>query len=272
MNTTSRMALPDPILARALRQGGFGLLEITAALFVTAMLVGLFTRELERSFENAQIDHARAGILILAEALYAYRINELDSAGRPKREWPADFTALQDYAPSFASSPPGGRNGVGQPYRVIPPSPLTSNDPIEVRTDMLTNDYAALLSREFPGYATVSGSTVTVEIPVPGHEPARDSLLALDGSRDMSGNLGLATNDISNADEVRVNTRVQVGGNTVTPGLVGFLNGAYGESCGGGVTISGSSTSCFTPTCTACTAACPCPPPPACPPPPICPP
>ncbi len=253
------------------RQGGFSLIEATAVLFVTAMLVGLFTRELDRSLASAQIDNTRAGMLILAEAVSAYRISEFPSQTPPEpAAWPADFAALAAYAPAFANTtPPGGRNGVGKPYSFRVPTPATSNAPIVIETDMEDADFAELLEREFLGLATRTGSVVSIEVPVPGHEPARDSLLRLDGSRDMTGDLGLATNDISNAEEVRVNTEVEIGGNPVSPNIVRFLNGAAGLGCATGVTISGTTASCWSPSCATCGALCPCPP---CPPPPACPP
>lgn len=268
--------------SRLFRQGGFSLIEATAVLFVTAMLVGLFTRELDRSLASAQIDNTRAGMLILAEAVSAYRIGEFPSQTPPQpAAWPADFAALAAYAPAFANTtPPGGRNGVGKPYSFRVPTPATSNAPIVIETDMEDADFAELLERELLGLADRTGSVVSIEVPVPGHEPARDSLLRLDGTRDMTGDLGLATNDISNAEEVRVNTRVRVGTNTVSPNTVRFLNGAYGLGCSTGVTISGSAASCFAPTCATyrplcppsaatCSSLYPCPP---CPPPPVCPP
>lgn len=256
---------------RLFRQGGFTLLEATAVLFVTALLVGLFTRELDRSLASAQIDNTRAGMLILAEAVSAYRISEFPSQTPPQpAAWPADFAALAAYAPAFANTtPPGGRNGVGRPFALAPPGTLTSNAPIVIRTDMGDADFAELLEREFLGLASRTGSVVSIEVPVPGHEPARDSLLRLDGTRDMTGDLGLATNDISNAEEVFVNTEVEIGGNPVSPTVVRFLNGAHGLACGSGVTISGNTASCWSPSCATCGALCPCPP---CPPPPACPP
>ena len=51
--------------------------------------------------------------------------------------------------------------------------------------------------------------------------------------------------------------------------VVRFLNGAAGLGCATGVTISGTTASCWSPSCATCGALCPCPP---CPPPPACPP
>ncbi|MYH91245.1 MAG: hypothetical protein F4128_10760, partial [Gammaproteobacteria bacterium] len=121
--------MPHLILAGAFRhrQGGSLMLDAMAVLFVTSMLVGVFARQAEKEFRDDQIDHSRTGILIIAEALYAYRINELDSSGRPLRQWPGGWADLAGYAPGFAgSTPQGGRNGVGQPYSLTAPSPLTS--------------------------------------------------------------------------------------------------------------------------------------------------
>ncbi len=266
------MLSDPPIHDSAGRQRGFGLLDATVILLVTAVLVALFTRELERSLERAQIDQTRTGVLLLAEALFAYRIQS--------REWPADVGSLAAYAPAFQS---GGRNGVGQPYVLVPPTPLTANESIVIRTDGLTTDHAERVRREFPGTASVSGTVVSIEIPIPGHEPARDSLLALDGSRPMSGDLGLDAHDIADADEVGVRTdvrvgnrvsvtreidvgsRIIVGGEAVAPGIIRFLNGAGSLGCSGDdrVTISGTTARCAPlPACPVC---------PVCPPPVLCP-
>ncbi len=63
--------------------------------------------------------------------------------------------------------------------------------------------------REFYGRGTRTGTRVSVEIPIPGHEPAREALLARDGTREMQGDLNMGSNEITDALRVTATALIQ---------------------------------------------------------------
>ncbi len=63
--------------------------------------------------------------------------------------------------------------------------------------------------REFYGRGTRTGTRVSVEIPIPGHEPAREALLARDGTREMQGDLNMGSNEITDALRVTATELIQ---------------------------------------------------------------
>lgn len=181
-------------------QAGSIMPEILAGLAIVAIfLVGYYTTAENRA-ERKSVTVTGEGIVLLSEALYNFRMN--------RQSWPTAMTDLTDYAPTLAAG--GGRNGVGQPYEIDPPTP--ADDPVEpivISTDVLTAERAEQVAREFPNTATVNGTTVEVEVPVPGHEPARNALLARDGERAMTGNLDMGGNDILIDGEALTGTTVR---------------------------------------------------------------
>ena len=230
------------------RQAGVTLLELTIVLFVGALFVQIFYQFTEAQLRDKQISSTRESLLIISEGLYTYRLTSHTPPA--PAEWPADWTALASYLPTFSSTN-GGRNGVGQRFVLDPPANLqTRVDPYMIQTDMLTNERAERLRREFPGQAGGTGSTVAIEIPIPGHEPARDALLARDGTRAMEDALNMDSNDLDNAgtvnaQEVVTTGNLNVGGEGLQPTGVRFLNLLAGLNCGSRVvTVQGGTPRC----------------------------
>ena len=101
---------------------------------------------------------------------------------------------LSAYAPNMSA---GLTNGFGQPYTLT----LTAadTDPIAVSTQLPTEKITENVMREFYERGTRTGTQISVEIPIPGHEPAREALLARDGTRDMDGNLDMDGHRLTDA-------------------------------------------------------------------------
>ena len=133
-------------------------------------------------------------IVLIEEALYSYRLDARPTPIDPtfSFEWPGSLSALDPYLPSIAA----GRNGMGQTYDIIPPlAPVMRTTPIKIKTDMLTAQRAEDVARLFPLNGKIGtwdtpplpASWVVVIVPVPGHEAAREAMLARDGTKDMRG-------------------------------------------------------------------------------------
>ncbi len=69
--------------------------------------------------------------------------------------------------------------------------------------------------REFYGRGTRTGTQISVEIPIPGHEPAREALLARDGTRDMNGHI------VKEALQVRATQLVHSNSQITAPTIAG---------------------------------------------------
>ncbi len=212
-------------------EGGHILMEILVGVVILSMIIGGGMAFARSMIENRQVTATERGIVTLSEALYNYRMIE--------REWPGTVGDLSIYAPTFSG---GGRNGVGQPYALDPPSPLNDpRAPIVIETDLLDADRATRVAREFPNTGSVTGTTLRVEVPVPGHEPAREAMLPRDGTRDMDGDLDMDGNDI---DDVAT---INVGGEDLTGTAVDFINDLAALTCTGTqrVSVSGGQPRCM---------------------------
>lgn len=200
-------------------------MEILVGVVVLSMIIGGAMAFAKSRIENRQVTATERGIVTLAEALYNYRMIE--------REWPGAVGDLSTYAPTFSG---GGRNGVGQPYalaRMTPATPLNDpRAPIVIETDLLDADRAERVAREFPNTGSVLGTILRVEVPVPGHEPAREAMLPRDGTRDMDGDLDMDGNDI---DDVAT---INVGGEDLTGTAVDFINDLAALTCTGNRVVS----------------------------------
>ena len=223
------------------RQGGFALLTATgAALAVSLMVGGWYLRELG-DLEKAKVDNTRDIIIATAEVLYKYRLENANT-------WPSAMSDLSALAPVLSNNP---RNGVGRPLTLAPPSPLNHpTEPIIIRTDMLDSGLAAEVRSEFPGQARAgTNSVVEIEIPIPGHEPGRRirELLVRDGARDMTGDLNMGGNDITDVDSFLINERLIIGGEVLDRDGARFLVEMAGLNCGPDqlLAISGGTPSCI---------------------------
>lgn len=244
---------------------GFTLIDLAGALALLAVIgVGLAVWK-EGFLRDAQARRTAEGFVLIQEALYSYRLNPLHGY-----VWPAAITDLDPYLPNFAA---GGRNGIGQPYSLDPPPPPVSpTDGIVIQTDMLTAEAATDVARLFPLNGAVSGTLVRIGVPVPGHEQARNAVLARDGNKAMLGSLDMDGHDIENlanveARHVNVDGAVNalslasdslsisgeemlLNGVRLTDDAVGFLNRLAALNCGTAQRVRVSSS---TPTCVSVT-------------------
>lgn len=223
------------------RQRGMTLLDMVAVVGIAAMLFGAAYAASQTWLESRRISATEDGVVALAEALYAYRMDPANAGA-----WPAALADLAPYAPAFSG---GGKNGVGKPYAITPPSPLNGIAPVTITTDVLDAGLALAVARQFPNGGSAVGTEVRVEVPVPGHEPAREAMLSRDGVRAMTGNLDMDGNRIVNAGSLSVTgtgAAITLGGQSLSADAIRFLNTLSGLSCTGGerVSVSGRTPSC----------------------------
>lgn len=228
---------------QARRSGGYLLFEVAVGIAIASILIGAFYQISTTIAENRRMGKTEEGFVLISEALYNYRMQE--------REWPTALNDLASYAPNLSS---GLLNGFGQPYTLT--LTAAANDliaPIRINTQLPTEDIAENIVREFYGRGTRTGSQISVEVPIPGHEPAREALLARDGTRDMDGDLDMDNFDLDDVGQINTNTlaattNINVAGNTIDGSRVNFLNQIARLNCSGDqrVMISGGTAKCET--------------------------
>ncbi len=230
-------------------ESGFTLLELTIALAVISALASGWYQWKQSVLRESITQRTVDGIVLIEEALYSYRLDQRPTPVDPAfpYEWPGVLSALDPYLPGIAS----GRNGVGQPYDLIAPiAPVMRTTPIKIKTDMLTVERAEDVARLFPLNGRIGtldtpplGATwVVVIVPVPGHEAAREAMLARDGAKAMRGDLDMGTHNI-----VGVNDEITIGGEGLNTNDVNLLNQMSALNCPQGVRINGGVAQCATP-------------------------
>ena len=243
---------PPRSFLRPAAQRGFTLGELTVVLAVVSSLsLGYITWK-QNVLEDLIVQKTADGIILIQEALYGYRMDAAHGY-----VWPAVISDLDPYLPNFTG---GGRNGVGQPYRIDPPAPpVLPTDGLIVATEMLTDDQAQGVARRFPLTGATVGKTVRVGVPVPGHEADRDGVLARDGARDMLGDLDMGGNNIGDLDLMQSNRltvtddQIRVGGRTLHKRDVKLLQEIAALDCrDGSVRVMGRVATCVTSSVTRC--------------------
>ena len=230
-------------------QSGFTLLELTIALAVISTLAAGWYQWKQSVLRESIAQRTADGIVLIEEALYSYRLDERPTPVDPTfpYEWPGSLSALDPYLPGIAA----GRNGVGQSYDIIPPSaPVMRTTPIKIITDMLTAQRAEDVARLFPLNGKIGtldtpplpASWVVVIVPVPGHEAAREAMLARDGAKDMRGDLDMGDHNIVGVDD-----EIVIGGQGLNTDDVDLLNQMSALNCPNAVQISGGVAQCTTP-------------------------
>lgn len=195
------------------------LLSLALALAVIAALSAAYLNWKHTQNRETAAMRTAEGIALIQEALYSYRLNPDHGYA-----WPAAIGDLEIYIPNFAG---GGRNGVGQPYSLVAVTPATPTSGITIETNLLTAEAAEDVRRLFPVSGAVSGTSVRVGVPVPGHEAAREAMLPRDGLRDMEGNLDMGGNEIANVDQMTLD------GEVFTGTAVKFIQDLSGLNCSG---------------------------------------
>ena len=230
-------------------ESGFTLLELTIALAVIAALAGGWYQWKQSVLRESIAQRTADGIVLIEEALYSYRLDERPAPLDPDfpYEWPGSLSDLDPYLPGIAA----GRNGMGQHYDIIPPiAPVMRTTPIKITTDLLTAQRAEDVARLFPLNGKIGtldtpplpASRVVVVVPVPGHEAAREAMLARDGAKDMRGNL-----DMGNHNIVGVDDEIVIGGQGLNTDDVDLLNQMSALNCPNAVRISAGLAQCATP-------------------------
>ncbi len=231
------------------RESGFTLLELTIALAVISVLAGGWYQWKQSVLRESIAQRTADGIVLIEEALYSYRLDVRPAPVDPgfPYEWPGALVDLDPYLPGIVD----GRNGVGQSYELIAPlTPTMRTTPIKIKTDMLTVERAEDVARLFPLNGKIGSldtpplpaTQVVVIVPVPGHEAAREAMLARDGTKDMRGNLDMGDHDIVGVDD-----EIVIGGQSLNTDDVDLLNQMSALNCPNAIQINGGVAQCATP-------------------------
>ncbi len=237
------------------RESGFTLLELTIALAVISALAGGWYQWKQTVLRESVAQRTADGIVLIQEALYSYRLDERPTPVDPDfpYEWPGAMSDLDPYLPGIVD----GRNGVGQPYDLIPPlTPVMRTTPIKITTNLLTAQRAEYVARLFPLNGRIGtldtpplpATQVVVIVPVPGHEAAREAMLARDGTKDMRGDLDMGDHNIVGVDD-----EIVIGGQGLNTDDVDLLNQMSALNCPNAVQITGGVAKCaMPPECRVC--------------------
>ncbi len=230
-------------------ESGFTLLELTIVLAVISTLAGAWYQWKQSVLRESAAQKTADGIVLIEEALYSYRLDQRPTPVDPDfpYEWPVSLGDLDPYLPGIAR----GRNGVGQPYDLIPPpAPVMRTTPIKIKTDMLTAERAEDVARLFPLNGKIgpldspplAPGWVVVIVPVPGHEAAREAMLARDGAKDMRGDLDMGDHNI-----VGVADEIVIGNQGLNTNDVDLLNQMSALNCPNAVQINAGIARCAQP-------------------------
>ena len=230
-------------------ESGFTLLELTIALAVISALAGGWYQWKQTVLRESIAQRTADGIVLIQEALYSYRLDARPVPIDPDfpYEWPGTLAVLDPYLPGIAA----GLNGMGQNYAIIPPlAAVMRTTPIKIVTDLLTDEKAEDVARLFPLNGKIgsldtpprAAHEVVVIVPVPGHEVAREAMLARDGAKDMLGDLDMGNNNIVGVDD-----EIVIGGQQLNTGDVDLLNQMSALTCTNAVQITGGAAQCAPP-------------------------
>ena len=230
-------------------ESGFTLLELTIALAVISALASGWYQWKQSVLRESITQRTVDGIVLIEEALYSYRLDQRPTPVDPAfpYEWPGSLGALDPYLPGIAD----GRNGVGQSYDIIPPTaPVMRTTPIKIKTDMLTAERAEDVARLFPLNGKIGSldtppladTWVVVVVPVPGHEAAREAMLARDGAKDMRGDLDMGSHNIVGVDD-----EIVIGGEGLNTDDVNLLNQMSALNCSNAIQINAGTAQCAPP-------------------------
>lgn len=180
----------------SIKQTGFTVFELVIAMTVMSILAAPFVYQKIQEFEEDRIEIAVAEINDLFQSAQNYAAEE--DGG-----WPGEagncanaINVMEgaNYLEGFNIRSPFGTNvatscttGAGKRFMVTVDAGEAGN--------------AELLDGYLPS-STVTGSLVTVSVPMPAAIPALEHLLPRDGSRKMTGNLNMDGNNIRNANRV----------------------------------------------------------------------
>jgi len=212
------------------KQSGFTIIELMIVMIVMSLFAAPFAYQHIMKFEEDRIEIAVAEINDLFQSAQNY-------AAEQGGDWPGEASNCTNaisvmeganYLEGFSIRTPFGTN-------VATSCTTGSGKRFLVTVDAVDSGNAQLLDGYLPS-SNVTGSLVTVSVPMPASIPALEHLLPRDGSRSMTGDLDMDGNDILNANQVStetvlLNSIVSKGTSCATNGLVARDNAGNLLSC-----------------------------------------
>ena len=212
------------------KQAGFTVFELVLAMTVMSLMIGPFVFQKIQSFEEDRIGITVAEVNDLFQSAQNY-------AAKESGDWPSEgdncASAIAEmenegYLDGFSVRTSFGTD--------LTTSCTTGNAKrFMVTVDANSEGNADLLSGYLPS-STVTGDIVTVSVPMPAAIPALEHLVPRDGSREMTGDLDMDSNDIINANQVEtetvlLNSVVASGDGCATNGMIARDNNGRLLSC-----------------------------------------
>ena len=108
----------------------------------------------------------------------------------------------------------------------------------------MTAERAEDVRQLFPlnGRTTPPDTWLEVIVPVPGHEAAREAMLARDGAKEMLGDLDMGNNNITGVDD-----EIVIGGKSLNTDDIDLINQMSALNCTNAVQIDGGVAQCAPP-------------------------
>jgi prepilin-type N-terminal cleavage/methylation domain-containing protein len=175
---------------------GFTLIELTIVLFVMSLLVAPLVYQQIKKFEEDMVEITVSEINDLFQSAQNY-------AAEQNGEWPSEIDncasavtvmETEQYLLGFNTLTPFGTN-------LITSCTTEEGKRFNVTIDAGTSAKAHRLDGYLPS-STVSGSIVTVSVPMPASIPALEHLLPRDGSRPMTGDLDMGGNRLLEVENI----------------------------------------------------------------------
>lgn len=217
--------------SQELRQSGFTIIELLIVMMIISILAVPFAYQHIKKFEEDRIAITIAEVNDLFQSAQNF-------AAEQDGEWPSEIdncaSAIStmetaDYLQGFNLRSPFGTNlitscttGVGKRFNVT--------------IDAINPGNAELLKADLAS-STVSGSIVTVSVPMPSAIPALEHLLPRDGSRPMTGDLDMGGNRLLEVENIEFPEMDTTSGEAIYfAGIVGNNELIQKNQCPAGLT------------------------------------
>lgn len=181
-------------------QSGFTIFELMIVMLVISLFAAPLAFQNIQQFEEDRIEIAVAEINDLFQSAQNY-------AAERNGNWPNQGAACSNAINRLKNSNYLDGFSIRSPFGTNFNTSCTTGDGKRfiVRLNAGSAGNAEMLKSYLPSSST-TGSIVRVSVPMPASIPALTHLLPRDGSREMTGDLDMGGNTVTNAEDVEVNS------------------------------------------------------------------